>query len=191
VIYINRKTHDIGYKTGEIAFTKKEIEKLLLVCNTLEDEVFIRLMIAVGLRREDAAHILINNINLDEGALTFFEAKKDLTRTVPIPPSLIKVIRQYLQTIPKTQKFLFKCGKSKYGGRTLYNKLQNLCKLSGIPERPVHALRSSCAKLHLLEGWNVSHVASLLGDLPSTIENYYTCPSNAEIRELMSKSELI
>jgi integrase/recombinase XerD len=188
---MKRKTHDTGYKTGEIAFTKKEVDKLLSVCNTLEDEVFIRLMIAVGLRREDAAHVEVANIDLVDGQLTFYEKKKDLTRSVPIPPSLIKVIKQYLQTIPKSQKFLFKCGKSEYGGRTLYNKLQNLCELAGIPNRPVHALRSSCAKLHLMEGWQISHVASLLGDLPSTIENYYVCPSNAEIRELMARSEIV
>jgi len=191
---MERKTYSEKYggrRTGEISFTAKEIEKLISVCNTLEDEIFIKLEVAVGLRREDCAKIELNNCNLQESTITFFEQKKQAIKTVPIPPALVRIMKQYIQTIPKNQKYLFRCGKSKYGGKTLYNKLQKLCKLAGVPARPVHALRGSCAKLHLLENWKVSDVASLLGDRTATIEQFYTCPSDGEIRELMAKSEVV
>jgi integrase len=149
------------------------------------------LEVAIGLRREDCAKIKICNINFTDSSLTFYEKKKNIIRRVPLPPQLIRIVKQYVQTVPKTQEYLFKCGKSLYGGKTLYNKLQKLCELAGIPKRPVHALRSSCCKLHLSEGWQTNAVASLLNDLPSTIEQYYSCPSDAEIRELMEKSEVI
>ncbi|MGA2913007.1 MAG: site-specific integrase [Methanoregula sp.] len=180
-----------GYKTGEISFTPKEIEKLISVCNTLADEIFIKLEVAVGLRREDCAHIKVKNIDFQNNTLTFYEKKKDKTRSIPLPPQLIRLLKQYVQTIPRSQEYLFKCGKSKYGGKTLYNRLQSLCSLAGIPKRPVHSLRASCAKLHLSEGWRIEAVASLLNDLPSTIEQFYSCPSDGEIRELMEKSVVV
>ncbi len=180
-----------GSKTGEISFTPKEIKKLISVCNTLEDEIFIRLEVAVGLRRDDCVHVKINNIDFKNNLLTFYEAKKDVTRSVPLPPNVMRLLKQYVQTLPRSQKYLFRCGKSKYGGKTLYNKLQTLCELAEIPKRPVHALRGSCAKIHLAEGWRTEQVGSLLNDLPSTIEQYYSCPSDSEIRELMEMSEVV
>ena len=188
---MKRKTHNTGFKTGELSFTKTEIDKIISCCNSIKDEVFIKLEISVGLRRDDCTKIKIKNINLVDETLTFYEQKKDITRTVPLPPQLIRLLKQYIQTLPKSQEYLFRYGKSKYGGKTLYNKLQRLCQLSGVPERPVHALRGSCAKLHLSENWRTEEVACLLGDLPSTIERYYSCPSNSEIRELMKKSQVV
>jgi len=188
---LKRKTHNAGFKTGELSFTRNEIDKLVSCCNSLEDEIFIKLEIAVGLRRDDCAKIKIKNVDLVDETLTFYEQKKNLTRSVPLPPPLIRLLKQYIQTLPKSQEYLFKCGKSRYGGKTLYNKLQKLCQLSGVRERPVHALRGSSAKLHLQEGWQISEVASLLGDLPSTIEKYYSCPSTSEIKELMKKSGVV
>jgi hypothetical protein len=66
------------YRTGEKAFTRTEIDKLLASCATIEDELLLKLGVSLGLRREDIG----NNTK--------------------------QLIIKYLHTIPKNQKQLFK-----------------------------------------------------------------------------------
>lgn len=183
----SRKRHRTSRRTGELAFTRKEYEKLLATCGTIEDELFIKIEVSFGLRREDLVNIMIDNIDLVNNTLTYIEEKKnDRIRTVPIGANLRQVIIKYLNTIPKTQKKLFD-----FCGRTAYNKLQRLCDQAEIPRRPIHAMRSTCIKFCQAEKWSIEAVSELTGDSIRVIQEHYLTPSRAEMHELAADKEVI
>lgn len=192
-----------NFTSGEKAFTKKEYEKLLAVCNTLEEEVLLKMAVALGIRRDDIARVLISNINFNENKLTFLESKKsgrdkvtkEIDRPryhmVPIGPDLSQLLRKYVSTLPKKQEFLFTWGESKWGDRTAWRRLQILCERAGIPKRPFHALRATCIKFKQSEGWPVEATAKLVDDTIRVVQEHYSTPSDAEMAELMNKGEAI
>ncbi|RLG23665.1 hypothetical protein DRN76_05090, partial [Methanosarcinales archaeon] len=89
------------YTTGQFALTRKEYDKLLQVCGTLEDELLLKMGVAFGLRREDIVNIRIADINLDEASMTYFEKKKNRIRTVPLGANMTQLMRKYIATLPK------------------------------------------------------------------------------------------
>jgi integrase len=97
----------VSNRTGEKSLTQKEYQKLLAVCNTLEEEVLLKLSVGLGLRRRDVASVKIANIDLTEGKVTYYEHKKDRDRTVPLGPDLTQLLRKYVSTLSKNQAFLF------------------------------------------------------------------------------------
>jgi integrase len=178
-------------RTGEKSLTPKEYQKILTVCNTLEEEVLMKMAVGLGLRRRDIASVKISNIDLAEGKLTYHEHKKNRDRTVPLGPDLTQLLRKYISSLPKDQAFLFKWGKGKYGDRTAHRRLTFLCDRAGIPQRPFHALRATCIKFKQAEGWPVEATAKLIGDTIAVVQEHYATPSDAELRELMKEKEAI
>jgi integrase len=174
------------YTTGELAFTDKEIEALLRVAPTREDELIVLIGISLGLRRVDMAALKTTNVNLKEGQLIYHEEKKDRERTVPISPKLVEVLRKYIAGIPKDQNLLFPMT-----DRTLYNRLRRMCDLAGIKRRPFHALRATCIKRAQRRGWKPEEAARLVGDTLRVIQEHYTTPSDAEMAEVAREKELL
>jgi integrase len=194
------------YRTGEVAFAPTEVEALLRNAPTHEDELILLMGLGTGLRREDMAGILIRNINLEEGTLLFREHKKDRRergrwtrrgryipgkvvveawRTIPLSPRLQEAIRKYLPTAPSNVRLF------PMTGRSLWNRLDRMCELAGIPPRPFHALRATMIKNAQRAGWPPEAVAKLTGDTLQVIQAHYTVPSSAEMRELAQGKELI
>jgi integrase len=201
-----RKDKRDRYRTGEMAFSPKEVEALLHAAPSREDELVLLMGLGTGLRREDMAEVLIRNINLQEGTLLFHEHKKDRRakgyrsrrgrfhpgkvieeawRTIPLTPKLQEAIRKYLPMAPSNVRLF------PMTGRTLYNRLRYTCDKAGIPRRPFHALRATMIKGAQRAGWPPEAVAKLTGDRLDTIQAHYTVPSEAEMRELAAGKELI
>jgi integrase len=142
--------------TGELSFTRGEVEKILKACSSLEDEVLVRLAASTGLRRIDISKIRIENITLNKvadytvGRLTYTEHKKWIggnkgeegahqkIRTIPIHWTVAQKIGQLVDSlgkdgIKKNQGYLFSWGRSKYGDKTAWYHLQDLANRAGIP----------------------------------------------------------
>ena len=176
-----------SYRTGEHSLTRKEYEKLLDACSSIEDELMIKVAVGLGLRRYDLTHIKIANIDLREDTLSYNEKKKGgAIWTVFITTKLHQLIIKYLKTIPKDQKELFA-----FCDKTAYNKLQKLCDIAGIPRRPFHALRATCIKFHQAAGWEENKTAELVHDTVRVIREHYTTPSKSEMREATDTTEVI
>lgn len=174
------------YRTGEKALTPREYEKLLEVCNTLEDEVMLKLAVELGLRRVDIANVKINDVDLRNNTISYYEHKKDRTRTVPIGPKLAQLLRKYINTLPKGQKKLLN-----FSDRTAHRRLQALCERAGVSKRPFHALRATCIKFCQRNGWTPEQTAELVGDTLLVIQRHYSVPSFDEMKEVMEEKEVI
>ena len=176
------------YRTGEHSLTRKEYEKLLDACSSIEDELMIKVAVGLGLRRYDLTHIMIADIDLEqENTLSYHEQKKGgRIRTVFISAKLHQIIVKYLKTIPKGQKKLFA-----FSDKTAYNRLQKICDIAGIPRRPFHALRATCIKFHQAAGWRDEETAELVGDTIRVIQEHYATPSRSEMQEATATTEVI
>ena len=178
---------DNSYRTGEYSLTRKEYEKLLDACSSIEDELMIKVAVGLGLRRYDLTHMMIADIDLSEETLSYHEKKKgNRIRTVFISAKLSQLIVKYLKTIPRDQKKLFA-----FSDKTAYNRLQKLCDIATIPRRPFHALRATCIKFHQAAGWRDEETAELVGDTIRVIQEHYSTPSKSEMREATETTEVI
>lgn len=172
------------YKSGQKAVTRKEYEKLIEVIDNYEDELLIKLAISTGIRREDLCNIKIDNINLEDGILIFYEAKRDRERTIYLSSSIMILLCKFLKTIPKRKKLFG------FVGRTAYRHLNYWCRIAGIPERPFHSLRATCVKFCQAAGWTPEQVSELTGDSIRTIQEHYSTPSSGEMREVTNQKSI-
>jgi integrase len=174
------------YRTGEKALTRKEYEKVLSVCGTLEDRVMVMLAVSLGLRRSDLVRVRVGNVDFTNHQITYLEKKKgDRVRVVFIGPKLEQEIRMLIQTLPKGQDTLFS-----FKDRQAYNRFATLCEKAGIGSRPFHALRATCIKFCQLSGWSPEQVSELTGDTIEVIQAHYLTPSQAEMGETMRTKEV-
>jgi integrase len=174
------------YRIGQDALTQTEYEKICAACNSHEDEVLVKFTVATGMRRYDVVNVLLSNINLDTGAIMYYEKKKKRFRTIYIGTNMRQLLRKFIKTLPKDQKTLFW-----FREKCAYNKIQRLCEIAQIPKRPFHALRATCIKRCQRAGWSPEQVCELTGDTLRTIQLHYSVPSIAEMVEVSSVKEIV
>lgn len=179
------KLQSSKYKSGEKALSRKEYEKLIGVIDNLQDELLIKMAISTGLRREDLCNVRVGNLNLNDGILTFHEAKKGLDRSIYLDSELILLIKKYLNTQTDRDKLF------SFSGRTAYRHLNKWCVVAGIPERPFHALRATCVKFCQVAGWKPEEVSKLTGDSLRVIQEHYAVPSDGEMRETTRSKRIL
>jgi integrase len=180
-----RKSDFVSYTL--FAFNESELKRLLDACNNLSDYIMILLASRYGFRREDVVSIKINDINLKDATITYYEHKKDKSRTIPIEPDVVIELKRYINTIPKDRSNLLAIT----DGSSAWNHLQEICKVAGIPVppgrkgRPFHSLRGTCVKMRQKQGWTTNEVAALIGDEPETVSKHYATTSPSELAEKM------
>ena len=184
------------YTSGEKALTRKEYEKLLAVINTHEDELFLKMAITTGLRREDLANVKIANINLDDKMLTFHESKKSKDRPIPLTEEVVLLISRFLNTTGKREK-LFSCSGTQFYRRfngyknkkSIY--VQGYFEKAGIANRPIHAFRATAIKWMQQAGYSDPQIMAITGDTLAVIQQHYMTPSMDELREVVKVKAII
>lgn len=186
-----------GVRSGTLALTEGNIEKLLLSIGNIRDKVLISLAIAIGLRREDIVAIHKKDVDLKNLMITYYEKKKKRTRTVPISPALGNLIEMYLHTLNAKNLWLFpspkkgKYAKAHMSGRQAYDIFNEALDKMGAKRRPFHALRATCVKLAQKRGWKIEEVMELTGDSYRTIALHYATPSQDEMRKVATEKAIL
>jgi integrase len=183
-----RKRHFVSYTL--YALSASELKDLLAACEKMSDYILILLASRYGFRREDIVDIKINNVDLKNSTITYYEHKKRKDRTIPIEPDVTQELTRYINTIPaekKTLGYLFPFR----DGTTAWQHLQDICAVAKIPVpagrtgRPFHALRGTCVKMRQAQGWNLNEVATLIGDEPGTVAKHYATVTTSELATKM------
>ena len=186
--------------TGEISFTPREVEKLLAACNNIEDEVMVRLAVTTGIRRYDISHIKVANIGIQNDSMAWLhytEKKKgDRNRSIPLQPDVTIKIKQHINAlgrvgIAKQKGYLFSWGKSRWGDKTAWYRLQDLCRRAEIPERPFHAFRATAIKMMQRAGYTIEEISSITGDTIDVIQRHYSTPTLQELEEAVRTKTVI
>lgn len=174
------------YTSGEFALTQSEYDLLLNTCDNLQDRVMLMLAVGTGLRRGDIVKVKWSDISFDEGTLSYYEHKKDRTRAVYMPPSLVQELRILHKVRKAGQKEVLT-----FGDRQAWNRFNKLCDRAGIPGRPFHSLRSTCVKFCQAAGWSPEQVSRLTGDTIRVIQLHYSTPSTGEMEEITREKSII
>jgi len=147
---------------------QKYIEEILDECN-LEDKLIISMLYGLGLRISELSSIKLEDIK--DGWISI-HGKGNKTRELPILPTLMRMIDNYIQTYtPK--KYLFEKSNTPLNQAQLRYKITKVFKKHGIKATP-HQLRHSFAS-HLLNGGaRISDVSELLGHATMATTQVYT-----------------
>jgi len=158
-----------------------EAELLLEACNrrpsgkkefeiyTLRDRLAIGLMMAAGLRREEAANIQFTDIiKQDKRYVLNVTGKGAKSRVVPISTKLAEAIIDWQFLIDTEGLILRSLGRNKepkdsISTTGLYNIVQKRGTMIGKPELQPHDLRRTYAELGRRAGVPISQISKLLG----------------------------
>ena len=168
------------------SLTFEELQRVLSVCETLEDKALIELAVTTGIRREDIVNIELSNIDLERRTLTFWEEKKDRWWVVALEPEVAQTLQMFINQNPN-RKLLFE-----FSGRTAYNKFQALLKKAGIKKHlAFHALRRTFIRLSKRMGRDIRFVMDQTGDTARVIIEEYEGYDVDELAEMMEKDGII
>lgn len=168
--------------------SQEEVKKILRVTRNHKHRAMLSLIYGCGLRRGELLSLKPSDIDSKRELLIIKMAKGNRDRLVPLPKSLIELLRgYYMDYRPKV--WLFEGAKrgEKYDERSLQMVLKKSITLAGI-KKPVtlHWLRHSYAT-HLHErGVDIHMIQLLLGHKSTRTTEIYTHVSNKSIQLIRS-----
>ncbi len=144
--------------------SKTEVKRLLNATKNLKHQIGLRLAYGMGLRVSEVVGLKIRHIDSKRMVVHIVGAKGKKDRYVPLPESILPLLRQYYRTY-KPKEYLLE---GQYGGAYAKSSLQQVfkkaMKKAGIKKDiGIHGLRHSYAT-HLLEsGADMRFIQELLG----------------------------
>lgn len=158
--------------------SQEEVERLIQCAGSPLHRIWLLMLYATGMRREELVRLKIGDIDSDRMLIRIRQGKGKKDRDVMLSPRLLQELRQYWRLAnPKPKTYLFP-GKGPHqnavvpiDSRSIFNAVQQAAKRAGIDKRVhPHTLRHSFAT-HLLEsGADLRTIQVLLGhaDLKTT-----------------------
>ena len=175
------KTQTSKGRRAHTWLTSVEAEQLLDACTrrpnskpefkifTMRDRLAIGLMMAAGLRREEAANLLFDDIiKQDRRTVLNIRGKGAKNRVVPISDRLADALVDWRFLIGPKGRVLRSLGRNRVPGESisaigLYNIVQKRGKMMGKPSLQPHDLRRTYAELGRRAGVSIEQISVLLG----------------------------
>jgi|WetSurSiteA1Bulk_404760.scaffolds.fasta_scaffold01125_5 integrase/recombinase XerD len=179
-----------GCKLPEI-FSVAEIERLLRSTRNIKHKAALALIYACGLRRNELINLRITSVDSNRKVLIIKAAKGNKDRNVPLPESMIVLLREYYKIYrPKIWLFEGQVAGTRYSETSLREAFVRGMEESGNRKRlTLHSLRHSYAT-HLLEnGIDLRFIQVLLGHKSSKTTEIYTHVSARAIERIRSPFE--
>lgn len=152
-----------------------QVLKMISLTQNIKHRLIITFLYSCGMRRGEIINLKCTDLNLERGIVHIRQAKWDKDRLVPLPQSLLPLLKEYLHFYhPKT--FLFEGQKTaQYSSTSIANIVSRSAKRAEIHQRVTpHMLRHSYAT-HLLEkGVDLRHIQELLGHSKIDTTTIYT-----------------
>ncbi len=169
-------------------FSIEEIELLLRRTLNIKHKAMLSLIYACGLRRSELINLRINAIDSSRKLLIIRGGKGKKDRVVPLPESLIGMLREYYK-LSRPINWLFE-GTEKgrqYSEASLREVFETAKKRAKITRKmTLHCLRHSYAT-HLLEnGVDLRFIQELLGHSSSKTTEIYTHVTRKSIEKIKS-----
>ena len=175
------------YKLPNV-LSKEEVKKILEALINLKHRAMLSTIYACGLRRGELLNLKPADIDSNRGLLIIRQAKGKKDRIVPLPISVINLLREYYK-LYKLKVWLFE-GQNvgeQYSDRSLQMVLKHALENAKI-NKPVtlHWLRHRYAT-HLLEsGTDLRYIQELLGHKSSKTTEIYTHVRNKQLQKIRS-----
>lgn len=145
--------------------SQQEVAQLLTAPTHLKTRALLMLIYSAGLRRSEAAHLLVSDVDSERMTITIRQGKWQKDRVVMLSPVLLQTLQQYWRyEHPKVWLFPGATPGQPISGTDVFGVFQNAVRRAGIT-KPVspHSLRHSFAT-HMLEaGVDLRTIQALLG----------------------------
>jgi integrase/recombinase XerD len=172
-------------------FSVQEVELLLRSTRNVKHKAMLSLIYACGLRRSELINLKINAIDSQRMLLSVKGAKGNKDRVVPIPESMITMLREYYKAYrPVIWLFEGKEERKPYSETSLRQVFESAKRKARITKKlTLHSLRHSYAT-HLLEnGVDLRFIQELLGHKSSRTTEIYTHVTQKSIEKIKSPFE--
>ncbi len=192
---VKHKSLKVG-KKEEIPFSEAEIEKVLSLFeddfSSKRDKLIVELLYSTGMRRAELVSLKENSINLQRQELRVL-GKRNKERIIPLLPSIIKSIEEYLSLKVEFQEdstyLLIKDDGKAISDHYVYQVVNKaFSKASTKLKKSPHILRHSFATHLLNNGANLAEVKDLLGHASLASTQVYTHNSIAKLKASHQKS---
>jgi integrase/recombinase XerD len=148
-----------------LILSREEVAQLLRAPSHLKSRALLMTIYAAGLRRSEAAHLRLSDIDSQRMTITVHEGKGQRDRVVMLSPVLLETLRQYWR-YDHPQHWLFPGATpgQPISGNDVSMVFHHAVRRAGITKKvSVHSLRHSFAT-HLLEaGTDLRTIQMLLG----------------------------
>ncbi len=187
-------------KKLQVPFSEAEVEQVIAMLSEVEgfegirDKLIVELFYATGMRRAELVNLKVSDISFSEATIRVL-GKRNKERIIPLLPSVIKTIQQYLDERERLNEIedasyllLTKKGSKIYD--SLVYKIINsyFSKTSEKVKRSPHILRHSFATHLLNEGADLNAVKELLGHASLASTQVYTHHSVAQLKQVHQKA---
>lgn len=169
-------------------FLVSEVERLLGAVRNQKHRAALSLMYACGLRRSELIALKIADVDSKRRVLKVREGKGNKDRLVPLPQSMIDMLRAYYRVYrPKVYLFEGVTAGTPYSETSLREAFVLAMKNAQINKKlSLHSLRHSYAT-HLLEsGVDLRYIQVLLGHRSSRTTEIYTHVSSQALEQIAS-----
>jgi integrase/recombinase XerD len=148
-----------------LILSQEEVARILTVPPHLKSRALLMTIYAAGLRRSEAAHLRVNDIDSARMTITVRQGKGQKDRLVMLSPVLLEILRQYWRhNKPKQWLFPGDNPDQPISDNDVFAVFHNAVRRAGITKKvSPHSLRHSFAT-HLLEsGTDLRTIQILLG----------------------------
>jgi integrase/recombinase XerD len=162
--------------------SREEVARILTVPPHLKTRALLMTIYAAGLRRSEAAHLRVNDIDSARMTITVRQGKGQKDRLVMLSPVLLQTLRQYWRhNKPKQWLFPGENPDQPISDNDIFGVFHNAVRRAGITKKvSPHSLRHSFAT-HLLEsGTDLRTIQFLLGhrSLKTTARYLHVSPQH-------------
>lgn len=167
--------------------SKREVKLIFSATTNLKHLIALQLAYGMGLRVSEVVNLKVGDIDSDRMMVHIQGAKGKKDRYVPLPSSLLPLLRRYyMEFLPETYLL-----EGQYGGQYSKASVQNIFKTAmrkaGVEKRiGIHGLRHSYAT-HLLEsGADMRFIQELLGHNSIKTTQVYTKVTPRSLSKIQS-----
>jgi site-specific recombinase XerD len=167
-----------------MVLSKNEIKRMIEVTKNPKHKLLIQLMYGCGLRVSEVINLKPEDIDIERRVLTVRSGKGGRDRQLPIPNSLIPVLKD---SISVKGKYIFEGRNNQINPKTAQKIVKIASKKARILKNvSCHTLRHSFAT-HLLEsGTGIRYIQELLGHKKLQTTQIYTKVSTSQISRIKS-----
>lgn len=161
--------------------SKEEVKRLLEATENKKHKCLIALIYTCGLRRSEAIHLKLGDVDSKRMMIKISDAKGDKDRYVNFPASLLSMLREYYLEY-KPSEYVFEGAPGQpYSAESVWKVVKQMAHKAGIRKRVYpHILRHSFATHHIEQGIDIRYIQEWMGHESIKTTQRYTHVTNGQ-----------
>lgn len=154
--------------------SESELKKLLTACKKHSDIIYVFFLISLttGARYSEVLNLTIKDFDFKNAQVSYLETKNKTSRGVPIPASVLDIIRKFITKYKITNELFI----NKKTGKMYYIRgiLQKIIKDVNLEDFHIHDIRHTTASYIAMNGGSLLDIAEVLGHKSIVMAHRYS-----------------